>query len=64
MAPEGLHYVSSWVNDGLDTCFQLMETNDRALLDAWIENWSDLVEFEVHSVATSAEAAERVAARM
>lgn len=64
MAPEGLRYVSSWVSDGLDVCFQLMETHDPALLDAWIENWSDLVDFEVHTVMTSPEAAERVAARL
>ena len=48
LAPEGLSYISSWVNDQLDRCYQLMETEDRALLDRWIANWSDLVDFEVH----------------
>ena len=61
MAPEGLTYVSSWVVDNLATCYQLMETADRALLDEWMRNWSDLVEFEVHAVITSQEAAQRVA---
>jgi hypothetical protein len=37
-----------------------METHDRALLDQWIANWSDLVEFEVHRVITSAEASARM----
>lgn len=48
VAPEGLSYISSWVNDQFDRCYQLMETEDRALLDRWIANWSDLVDFEVH----------------
>ena len=42
---------------------QLLETDDRALIDAWIANWSDIVDFEVHAVIASAEAAERVASR-
>jgi hypothetical protein len=60
LAPEGLTYVSSWIDERLTTCYQVMETSDRALLDAWIAAWSDLVEFEVVPVVTSKEAAERV----
>jgi hypothetical protein len=40
-----------------------METDDRFLLDEWMEYWSDLVEFEVYAVVSSAEAAERVMQR-
>ena len=61
MAPAGLTYISSWVDENLATCYQLMETADRALLDEWTRNWRDLVEFEVHPVITSQEAAQRVA---
>jgi Protein of unknown function (DUF3303) len=61
MAPEGLTYVSSWVDDKIECCFQLMETHDPKLLDLWMANWSDLVNFEVHAVVTSKEAAERMA---
>lgn len=60
MAPEGLTYRSSWVNDRLDLCYQLMETDDRSLLDEWISHWSDIVDFEVVPLITSQEAAERV----
>jgi hypothetical protein len=60
LAPQGLTYVSSWVTDDLSTCFQVMETADRALLDAWMSKWSDLVEFEVHPVMTSQQASQRV----
>jgi Domain of unknown function (DUF3303) len=61
MAPEGLIYVSSWVDHKLERCYQLMETPDRALLDEWMANWSDLVDFEVYPVITSKDAAEKMA---
>jgi hypothetical protein len=60
MAPAGLAYISSWVDEALERCYQVMETDDRALLETWMANWSDLVDFEVHCVITSKEAAERV----
>ncbi len=60
MAPDGLTYVSSWVDQDLSRCYQVMETADRRLLDQWMESWSDLIEFEVHPVITSKEAVERV----
>jgi hypothetical protein len=56
LAPEGLRYVSSWVTQDLRRCYQVMECDDRALLDEWIANWSDLVDFEVQTVMTSADA--------
>ena len=62
LAPEGLRYVNSWVDEGLERCFQLMETADASLFDEWIANWSDLVEFEVVPVVTSQDAAARMAA--
>jgi hypothetical protein len=64
LAPAGLTYVSSWVNDKLDRCYQLMETEDRALLDQWIANWNDIADFEVHPVISSKEAAEKIAPRL
>jgi hypothetical protein len=64
MAPAGLSYVSSWVNEKLDRCYQLMETEDRALLDQWMANWSDLVDFEVYPVITSNQAADKIAPRL
>jgi len=64
MAPEGLVYVSSWVDEKLERCYQLMETEDRRLLDEWISHWDDLVDFEIHLVITSSQAAERVAPQL
>jgi len=59
MAPEGLDYIASWVTPDLTRCYQVMETRDRALLDQWMANWNDLVEFEIHPVIPSKEAEER-----
>ena len=64
LAPDGLIYVSSWVDHKLERCYQLMETDDRALLDQWIAHWSDLVDFEVYPVMTSQEAADQIAPRL
>ncbi len=64
LAPEGLQYVSSWVDAKLERCFQLMDTADRKLLDRWIVTWSDLVDFEVYPVISSQEAEERVSPRL
>jgi hypothetical protein len=64
LAPEGLSYISSFVDAKLERCYQLMETENPALLDQWIANWSDIVDFEVHPVISSSEAAERIAPRL
>ena len=64
LAPEGLSYISSWVDQKLERCYQLMETDDPRLLDVWIARWSDIVDFEVHPVMTSSEAAETIAPRL
>jgi len=36
LAPEGLVYVSSWVDEKLERCFQLMEATEREILDEWM----------------------------
>ncbi|MCB1023872.1 MAG: DUF3303 family protein [Acidobacteria bacterium] len=63
LAPDGLEYISSWVNASLDTCFQLMETDDEKLIDEWIKNWEDLADFEIYPVVNSAEASALVLQR-
>src|ERR1700719_2072016 len=64
LAPDGLQYISSWVDEKLEHCFQIMETADRNLLDQWIANWSDIVEFNVVPVISSTEAADIIAPRL
>ncbi len=60
LAPDGLVYLSSWVDETFTKCFQLMECPSRDLLDEWIAHWNDLVEFEIYSVMTSQDAVERI----
>ena len=64
LVPAGLKYLSSWVDDKMQLCFQLMETDDRRLIDEWISNWSDIVDFEVYPVISSQEAVEKIAPQL
>jgi hypothetical protein len=41
-----------------------METEDPALLEQWMANWTDLVDFEVYPVMTSKEAVEKINPRL
>jgi hypothetical protein len=64
LAPEGVRYVSSWVDEDCTKCYQLMETTDRALLDDWMSHWRDIIDFEVYLIMTSQEAAEKMGPRL
>jgi len=64
LAPDGLRYVSSWVDTNFHRCFQVMECDNRALLDQWMGRWNDLIDFEVVMVISSAEAAAAIAPRL
>jgi len=60
LAPDSVKYVSSWVDQNLQRCFQLMEAPDVSSLHEWMSRWQDLVEFELWPVISSAEASTRV----
>ena len=64
LMPEGIEYRGSWVTDDLRRCYQVMECDDLALLETWMANWSDVTDFEVVPVMTSADAAAAVAPRL
>jgi hypothetical protein len=64
LAPDGLRYVNSWVTSDLQRCYQVMDCDDRRLLEAWMEQWRDLVDFEVIPVLTSTEAAAAIEPRL
>lgn len=55
MLPEGVAYVNSWIDPRRARCFQLMEAPSESSLEPWIAAWTDLVEFEVVPVVTSAD---------
>jgi hypothetical protein len=61
MQPEGLRYVSSWIDLKFERCFQVMEAENEALFQEWTVNWEDLIDFEILPVRTSAEAAAAIA---
>jgi hypothetical protein len=64
LAPDGLRYVSSWVDLDFRRCFQVMEADDEALVHEWTAQWADLVDFEVIPVRTSSEAAAAIAPQL
>jgi len=64
MMPEGVVHWGSWVTDDWRRCFQIMEAPNRDLLDQWMSRWSDIADFEVVPVMTSAEAATAIAPRL
>jgi len=64
LAPEGLRYIASWITLDMTQCYQVMEADDPALIAQWTERWSDLVDFEVVPVRTSAETQELIGPRL
>ena len=64
MMPEGLEYVSSWIDVDLKICWQLMRAEDESLFQTWIDNWKDLADFEVVPVRTSTEVREMMEGRL
>ena len=61
MTPDGLEFVESWVAADLGRCFQIMACDDVAILQQWVAEWSDLVEFEIVPVALGKETAAALA---
>lgn len=51
----GAEYVTSWMMEGGEGCFQVMRAPSREALEGWMERWKDLVEFEVVEVRESGE---------
>lgn len=64
MMPDGLSFVGSWTAADLGRCFQLMETDDVALLQRWVAEWSDLAAFEIVPVVAGAETAKALAGQL
>jgi hypothetical protein len=53
MLPSGVY---SWVEVNLTKCYQIMKSESLEKLYEWIDNWKDLVEFDVIPVINSEEA--------
>ncbi|PYO21239.1 MAG: hypothetical protein DMD85_14665 [Candidatus Rokuibacteriota bacterium] len=59
--PDGLSFVSSWVQADMGRCFQLMECDDITLLQRWVVQWSDLMDFEIVPVVAGKDTASALA---
>lgn len=58
--PAGIHYINSWINEEVTTCYQVMESDSQEKINEWIQHWNDLADFKVIPVITSAQAKEKV----
>ena len=58
LMPDGLAFVNSWVEADLARCFQVIECDDATLLQRWVAEWADLIEFEIVPVVPGTVAAE------
>ena len=64
LTPDGVRYITSWVDLEFGRCFQVMEANNEAKLKEWTANWDDLVDFEIVPVHTSEQAANVIEPRL
>ena len=64
LLPDGLEFVNSWVAADVDRCFQLMECSDITLLQQWVAEWSDLIDFEIVPVVPGKDTAAALADRL
>jgi len=55
MLPDDVVYHASWVDPEGLRCFQLMEAPSTNALTAWIQQWNDLMHFDVVPVIASAD---------
>lgn len=62
MLPKGVHYMDSWIDEPVDICYQLMESESLEKINEWISHWQDLADFEIIPVIDSNAAKEKVLA--
>lgn len=59
MQPKELTYINSWIDENMNRCFQVMETESIENIHEWISNWDDVMEFEIIPVISSSEAKQK-----
>ena len=60
MLSGGVKYINSWIDENIQICYQIMESESLEKLQEWTENWNDLADFEIIPILTSAEAKAKV----
>lgn len=63
MLPDGVYYIDSWIDEKVEVCYQLMESENLDQLEQWINCWTDLADFKIVPVINSQEAKAKVFAR-
>lgn len=56
MLPSGVEFIDSWIEENLQKCYQVMRSETLEKINEWIDNWKDLVDFEIIPVINSSEA--------
>ncbi|WP_341523780.1 DUF3303 family protein [Pseudomonas sp. G.S.17] len=64
VAPAGVTMLGRWHAVGGMTGFGIAETDDIALIQKWVLQWSDLLTMEVHPALTDEQAAPLLAAAL
>ena len=64
LMPDGITFVGSWVQADLARCFQIMSCDDITLLQRWVAEWSDLVQFEIVPVVQGKETGAALSAQL
>ena len=58
--PAGVNYINSWINEDVEICYQVMESDREKKIHEWVRHWADLADFQIIPVITSAQAKEKV----
>jgi hypothetical protein len=58
--PAGVHYINSWIDEDIKTCYQVMESDTEEKIHEWVRHWNDLADFQIIPVVSSAQAKEKV----
>ena len=58
--PPGVLYINSWIDENIETCYQVMESDAIEKINEWIQLWNDVADFKVIPVITSTEAKKKV----
>lgn len=60
LLPPGVQYLDSWIDEKVEVCYQLMESESIEKLEEWIVHWQDVAKFKIVPVISSAQAKEIV----
>ena len=60
LLPDGVQYLNSWIDEKIETCYQLMESDTQEKLLEWVSRWSEFATFDIIPVISSDQAKEKV----